>query len=132
MLCMVRHTKIRSKLQILKCISDKRDAPNQRWQGRLPVSTQTGVRIGYAQSKNVVNSFARLLETVARYLAPLKDLELNRRAARARTADATSHASPAGCSTTENKAFICTGSAVAQQDADGNLWRQCCLVFLSF
>lgn len=56
--------------------------------------------------------------TIINYLAPLEDLELNRRAARANAADATSHASPAGWITTENKAFICTGSAVAQQDAD--------------
>ena len=56
--------------------------------------------------------------TIANYLAPLKDLELSRKAARANAADATSHASPTGWITTENKAFICTGSAVAQQDAD--------------
>jgi len=56
------------------------------------------------------------VETIANYLAPLKDIELNRRAARANAADATSHASPTGWITTENKAFICTGSVVAQQD----------------
>lgn len=68
--------------------------------------------------KSFVHSFARLLETPADYLAPWKDLALIRRAARAVATEATSHASPAGWSTTENMAFICTSSAVRQQDAD--------------
>ena len=68
--------------------------------------------------KSFVHSFARLLETNADYPARLKDLALSRRAARAVATEATSHASPAGWSTTENMAFICTSSAVTQQDAD--------------
>ena len=73
--------------------------------------------------KSFVHSFARLLETTADYPARLKDLALSRRAARAVATEATSHASPAGqashgWSTTENMAFICTSSAVTQQDAD--------------
>ncbi len=119
MLFMVRHTKIRSKLQILKGISYERDAPHQGWQSRLPVSTHTSVCIpcGALHIPRTLLTALRNL-TIANYLAPLKDLELNRRAARANAADATSHASPTGWITTENKAFICTGSAVAQQDAD--------------
>lgn len=112
MLFVVRHTKIRSKLQILKRISDVRDTPHQGWQSRLPVATHTSVCI----PRMLVTALRNL--TIANYLAPLKDLELSRKAARANAADATSHASPTGWITTENKAFICTGSAVAQQDAD--------------
>jgi len=120
---MVRHTKIRSKLQILKRVSNERDSLHQRWQSRLPVSTHASVCDPYGAmhahiSRELFISFARLFGTIANYLAPLKDLEPSRRAARAAAADATSHASPNGWSTTENKAFICTGSAVAQQDAD--------------
>ncbi len=81
MLFVVRHTKIRSKLQILKRISDVRDTPHQGWQSRLPVATHTSVCI----PRMLVTALRNL--TIANYLAPLKDLELSRKAARANAAD---------------------------------------------